>query len=263
MRGADSKSLLAFLRAIFRHWLVLFSGPIISTGVGAIEHYQANSLSFATYGALSAATTFAAAFMAWRDERDARQVAEAMVNQNRPIVTAEFTPVSFREVAFLLTNTGGGAAFNVSIADWQLAGKHINFSDVASIDQRSSAVATITVTGDGPMWSSRLPDFLKSAYASAAEAHWMAREASGRAPGDDEGLLLVGVGEIVIPISITYRDAAGAKYATVQELHFEKISERMNLRLVYTGRKDDAPSVESIRLNAGRSADLRRNRREQ
>src|ERR1700742_1768157 len=76
----------AFLRAVSRHWLLLFTGPVLSLMLGGFEHYSGTSIPFQGYSLISAATVLAAVYRAWLDEHTARLIAEAQNERERPAV---------------------------------------------------------------------------------------------------------------------------------------------------------------------------------
>ncbi len=247
-------TILAFVRAVSRHWLLLFTGPLLSLALGGVEHYSGTSISFRIYVLVSGATILAAMYKAWRDEYLARQDADAKNELNRPAVVVSLNEGDRQgnTPPFSFSNMGATPAFNARMADIEIGDRLLEVTEIAEIAVGHSASPQASVRRSGLFFARDFVHFFKRAYETIGRQQWP------NAADDDEWLndkdqayAAFGLGELVVPISVAYRDLNGIAYVTQHNLIFEPIANRLSIRFVYSGRAVSAPELKSPHIVAG------------
>jgi hypothetical protein len=240
------KTFSAFVISVSRHWLLLFAGPAVSVALGGIEHYSGRSVSFREYAILSIVSIFAAVFRAWRDEYLARLATEATGETVRPAVVislGEMNKSSVNKAPFTLKNVGATPAFNIRFLDAELGDRALEVEETAEIAAAESATPQAFIRGAGIFWARDFVQFLERGFEAVGREQWPVPEdgVEDSSVTKERFAAMFGLGELVLPLIMKYRDLAGLEYVTQQDLVFEPIVERVSIRLVYSGRALNAP----------------------
>jgi hypothetical protein len=115
-----------WIGAVWRHWKVLATGPLLSLGTGIFEHVKQASISRTWYAVLLLCPFPLAFFFGWRDEyrraKDAEAERDEAIDRDRPevFVTLSFGSDGVRLVG--VQNCGVRDARNVQIQTLHLIG---------------------------------------------------------------------------------------------------------------------------------------------
>ena len=69
--SGNSTNVVAFIRAVLRHWLALMGGGAIMVALGLFERFSGKNVPLWVYVCVLVFFVFFACYLAWRDERKA------------------------------------------------------------------------------------------------------------------------------------------------------------------------------------------------
>jgi hypothetical protein len=242
-------SLRLFIIGLLRHWLLVLSGPLLSAVLAVVERSTAVAINFRWYVVLMAAGVMVAAYRAWLDEHRARLDAESRADLNRPAVVLTIRGAfNSQTPPFALRNSGAVTAFNIRIAPLTLSDRTLEFEAVADLAANAEVPVNASIRGAGPFWARDVLQFFERGYAPVVEGQLKPpteeeQQNASSAQMHDYLAASMGLGELVVPLVVYYRDLAGTEYATQQHFVFEVIANGLQVRLVSSTRKSAMPPV--------------------
>lgn len=259
-------SLRLFVVGVFRHWLLVLSGPLLSAVLAVVERQTGVAIDFRWYIFLMAAGVLVAAYRAWLDEHRAREDAENRADLNRPAVVLTIRGTFDSQAPpFALRNTGAATAFNIRIAPVTLSDRALEFEAVPDLAANAEVSLSASIIGAGPFWARDVLQFFERGYAPVVERQLKPpteeeQKQASSAQVSDYLAATLGLGELIVPFVIDYRDLAGTEYVTQQHFVFEVIADRLEVRLVSSTRRSTMPPVPAPFVVPG-SREARRSRK--
>jgi len=248
----DKTDFCQFCKSVGRHWVELMSGGIVMVGLAVYERFSGQPVALGLYATVVAVFVVIACFGAWKTERQAaiaewkkRIIAQQTADANRPAVVAELGSGTGHTPPLMLRNVSSNTAFNVRFLDATLGDRTLEADEVGQIVGAATATPRMLVHGGGVFWARDVARFFMSGFDAVGREQWPESEADDRdADAAKEQLsAMFGLAELVLPIAIRYRDLHGIEYVTHQEVVFEPISDRTSMRLVFSGRLNEAPAL--------------------
>jgi len=238
-----------FIAALFRHWLLVLSGPLLSAALSFLERYTKVSIEFRLYIAIVVLGVLVALYRTWLDEHRARATAEARADLNRPGVVLAITGgLDTNTSPFKIRNTGTATAFNIRVLPIAFGDRILEFDEVADLATDTETSSIVSVRGSGPFWAGDVVKFFEQEYEAVVSNQFPPPDENAQTAADlvkarDYLAASMGLSEMVVPFAIEYRDLGGTEYVTQQHFVFEVIVERLAVRLVASARKGSVPPL--------------------
>ena len=243
------KEVRRFIAALFRHWLLVLSGPLLSGVLSILERYTRVSIEFRLYVAIVSTGVLVALYRTWLDEHRLRTAAEERVDLSRPgvvlTISGEFDT---NASPFIFRNTGASSAFNLRVLPIALGDHVLDFDEVADLAGGTDTRAVVSVRGSAPFWARDVLKFFEQGYEAVVDRQFVPRDETELANEESAKVreyfaARMGLSEMVVPFAIEYRDLGGTEYVTQQHFIYEVIVERLAVRLVASTRKVVTPAL--------------------